>query len=191
MNRRYVIDQVVRRFEAEWPLPNPQHEQVIAFLTQTYKRYCDEGLADREFGKQLALGSEYVYQQRAGELLLAEDLWNDGFTLSSADEGPDFRAEKDGEAFWIELVTPEPKGLPEEYLRSREPGAGAFHYPANEMLLRWTAAIAEKARKLLGCAESGIKGYLDKGIVKPDERYVIAVNDRLLAVWPDGMTGIS
>lgn len=183
--------QVVARFRSEWPLAVPEHERVVGFLAETYQRYCDEGLADKEFGNQLASGDGFAYLQRIGELLLAEALWVDGFKLSSADEGPDFRVEKDGEAFWIELITPEPKGLPEEYLRSREvPGSGAFHYPAQEILLRWTAAIAEKARKLLGCAGQGIKGYLEKGIVKPDERYVIAVKDRLLSVWPDGMTGI-
>lgn len=94
MNRSCMIAQVVRRFEAEWPPPDPQHEQVVAFLTETYKRYCDEGLADSHFGSELANGPEYVYRQRVGELLLAEALWRDGFSLGSADEGPDFRAEK-------------------------------------------------------------------------------------------------
>jgi hypothetical protein len=160
-------------------------------LVETHRRYCDEGLADLLFDNELATGSEYVYQQRVGELLLADALWKDGFKLSSTHEGPDFLAERNGESVWIELITPEPTGLPAEYLESLKPGSGAFHYPAQELLLRWTAAIAEKARKLLGCAERGVKGYLEKGIVKPGERYVIAINDRLLSVWPDGMTGIS
>lgn len=182
---------VIERFRREWPKDVPEHARIVEFLTETYRRYCDHGLADREFARQLASANEYVYAQRVGELLLAETLWNDGFRLSSADEGPDFRAEKNGESLWIELITPEPTGLPEEYLKSREPGSGAFHYPAQELLLRWTAAIAEKARKLLGCAKQNVKGYLERGIVKPNERFVIAVNDRLLSVWPDGMTGIS
>lgn len=181
-----MTTQVVDRFKAEWPLRYPDHERIVAFLIDLYRRYCDEGLADREFGKQLALGNEYVYRQRVGELLLADALWSDGFSLSSADEGPDFRAEKGGESFWIELITPEPTGLPENYLQSWRRGVGAFYFPAEAILLRWTAAIAEKARKLLGD-----KGYLERRIVKPDERYLIAVNDRLLSVWPDGMTGIS
>lgn len=183
---------VVERFRRDWPKPIPEHERIVGFLTETYRRYRKEGLADPHFDNELATGSEYVYRQRVGELLLADALWNDGFKLSSADEGPDFFAERNGESFWIELITPEPTGLPAEYLESRElPGSGVFGYPAQELLLRWTAAIAEKARKLRGCAERGVKGYLEKGIVKPGERYVIAVNDRLLSVWPDGMTGIS
>lgn len=182
-----MIAQVVRRFEAEWPPPDPQHEQVVAFLTETYKRYCDEGLADSHFGSELANGPEYVYRQRVGELLLAEALWSDGFSLGSADEGPDFRAEKNGETFWIELITPEPTGIPENFLHGL---SGIYTFPHEQILLRWTAAIAEKVRKLLGSPEHG-KGYLEKGLVKPDERYIIAVNDRLLVRWPDGMIGIS
>lgn len=184
--------QVVARFRREWPMPVPDHERVVEFLTRSFRRYFDAGLADREFANQLANGPESVYHQRLGEMLLADVLWNDGFALSSSDQGPDFHAEKNGESLWIELITPEPTGLPEEYLRSRDlPGSGAFHYPAQEILLRWTAAIREKACKLLGDPRKGTMGYLEKCIVKPEDRYVIAINDRRLSVWPDGMTGIS
>jgi len=182
---------VVERFRRDWPKPISEHERIVEFLVETYRRYREEGLADPHFDNELATGSEYVYRQRVGEMLLADALWNDGFKLSSADNGPDLFAEKNGESFWIELITPEPTGLPAEYLESLKPGSGVFHYPAQELLLRWTAAIAEKSRKLLGSAERGVKGYLEKGIVRPGDRYVIAVNDRLLSVWPDGMTGIS
>lgn len=177
--------EVVERFRSEWPLQIPDHEQVLSFLTETYRRYCDEGLADKEFGNQLAEGDEGVYRQRVGELLLAEALWKGGFKLTSAAEGPDFRAEKDGEAFWIELVTPKPVGIPE--VRYGEASVA----PHEQTLLRWTAAIAEKSQKLLGCAQRGVKGYLEKGIVGEAERYLIAVNDRMLVRCVDEMTGVS
>jgi hypothetical protein len=54
-----------------------------------------------------------------------------------------------------------------------------MEFPHEPLLLRWTAAIKEKAEKLLGNA-AGAKGYLDKGIVATDDTYVIAVNGRLL-----------
>lgn len=82
------------RFRREWPKPTPEHERIIGFLVETHRRYCDEGLADLHFNNELATGSEYVYQQRVGELLLAEALWKDGFKPSSAEEGPDFFAER-------------------------------------------------------------------------------------------------
>lgn len=123
--------------------------------------------------------------------MLAEWLWNDGFRLISRDEGPDFHAEKNGEFFWIELITPEPNGIPAEFLQF--PHEGVYTFPAQQILLRWTAAIAEKAGKLIGSPRGGNKGYFHKGLVQPTDRYVIAVNDRLLAPspWPDGMTGVS
>jgi type I restriction enzyme S subunit len=46
-------------------------------------------------------------------------------------------------------------------------------------LQRWTAAIKEKAEKLLGNS-AGARGYLQKGVVGPDDAYVIAINGRLL-----------
>ncbi|MGI0133523.1 MAG: hypothetical protein ACREBW_01000 [Candidatus Micrarchaeaceae archaeon] len=180
---------VIDRFRREWPKPIPQNGQVVEFLTKTYRRYCDEELADREYSKQLASGSPCVYQQRVAELLLAEALWSDGFSLTSEDEGPDFLAKKGGETTWIELVTPEPTGIPEEFLHAT--GDGVWTLPHEQILLRWTAAIAEKARKLLGDPASGARGYVENRVVKPADRYVIAVNDRLLVRWPDGMTGIS
>ena len=80
---------VVSRFRQDWSKDNPQHHQIVQFLTDTYHRYCAEKLADKEFSKQLSMGSPAVYQQRKGELLLADALWSDGFRLSSSDHGPD------------------------------------------------------------------------------------------------------
>lgn len=180
---------VIQRFREEWKCLTPQQGQVVEFLTDTYRRFCDEGLADKEFSKQLATGAPAVYLQRVAELLLAEALWSDGFTLSSSDRGPDFLAEKQGEKVWIELITPEPKGIPEDYLTFSEGEAWAL--PHQEILLRWTSAIDEKTRKLLGGRDGKRKGYLADGIVKEGERYVIAVNDAMLVRWPDQITGIS
>jgi hypothetical protein len=56
--------------------------------------------------------------------------------------------------------------------------------PHEAILLRWTAAIKEKAEKLLGNKETS--GYLKKGIVGAADAYVIAVNGYLLRhpCWP-------
>lgn len=45
--------------------------------------------------------------------------------------------------------------------------------------------------KLLGARDGKKKGYLADGVVKENERYVIAVNDAMLVRWPDQITGIS
>ncbi|MDK4736235.1 hypothetical protein [Rhizobium sp. CNPSo 3490] len=53
-------------------------------------------------------------------------------------------------------------------------------FPAEAVLLRWTAAIKEKAEKLRGNPSQGKAGYLASGIVKEEDVYVIAVNGLLL-----------
>jgi len=64
--------------------------------------------------------------------------------------------------------------------------------PHEAMLLRWTAAVKEKAEKLLGNSVSGVKGYLQKGLAGTNDIYVVAVNARLLR-GPNfaSVTGIS
>jgi hypothetical protein len=46
--------------------------------------------------------------------------------------------------------------------------------PHEAILLRWTAAIKEKAEKLLGNADKGIAGYIDKGVVGAEDSFYIA-----------------
>ena len=46
--------------------------------------------------------------------------------------------------------------------------------PANEVLLRWTHAIKTKADRLVGTPDR--RGYLEEGLVRPSDVYVIAIN---------------
>jgi type I restriction enzyme S subunit len=180
---------VTSRFHREWGGGDSKCRRVVEFLTDTYRRYCDEKLADKEFSKQLAGGNPAVYKQRLAEMLFADALWSDGFSLSSSDRGPDFLVEKNGEKVWMELITPQPEGIPSEYLAF--PSEGVWDFPHKEILLRWTSAIDEKLCKLLGARDGKKRGYLADGIVKEDERYIVVVNDVMLVRWPDQMNGIS
>jgi type I restriction enzyme S subunit len=63
--------------------------------------------------------------------------------------------------------------------------------PHEAMLLRWTAAIKEKAEKLLGSVDGSRVGYLTKGTVRSDEAYVIAINGRMLRRLGSSLLGIS
>lgn len=60
----------------------------------------------------------------------------------------------------------------------------AVTFPHEQILLRWTSAIKEKAEKLIGNLKDDIKGYIDKGIVASGDAYVIAVNGRQLRNGP-------
>ena len=163
--------------------------EFVQKMCALFDRFHDEGLADREFAAELGRGSKATYEQRMAEMLLADELWRNGFALRSAPEGPDFYASRDGNSAWIELITPEPTGIDASWLAAS--GEGVFDFPHEQLSLRWTAAIKEKFEKLVGNSANGKKGYLEKGIVKPHESYVIAVNQHLLCSRFRSITGIS
>lgn len=90
---------------------------------------------------------------------------------------------------WIEVICPEPRGVPETWLKFNE---GVTDFPHEQILLRWTAAIKEKAGKLIGSADGRTTGYLQEGIVAPEDAYVIAVNGCQLRKQPhSALIGIS
>jgi hypothetical protein len=174
MHRLEYREKVLRRFAATWTNPNSKQLEILDALTDAYDRFMAEGLADTAFNVEL-LGINVEYEkrnarfaQRVGEINLAEALRREGFTLSSADAGPDLLAVKNQQRVWFELITPEPKEIPPNWFKH---GVGQS-FPHEAILLRYTAAIAEKANKGLG--------YLLEGIMQPNEPYVIVVNDALL-----------
>ena len=173
-------ERVIAQFAKGWTRARPETATVaVERLTELYDRFRDAGLADRIFEQQLTCGQPSTYAQRVGELLLADMLWHDGFFLESKNEGPDFLATKDGKSAWIELQTPEPAGIPKDYLAEFCTGK-VRAVPHAAINLRWTAAVAEKTKKL--------HGYLESGVVKADQPYIIAVNTHLLN--PFAMTGL-
>jgi hypothetical protein len=166
---------VLRRFAANWTNPTAKQLEVLAGMTAAYDRFVADGLGDRSFNSQLlGIGVEYKkmvprFAQRVGEVNLAVALRRRGFALSSNDKGPDLLAIKNGHRIWLELITPEPEGVPAEWLSDQ---GMVQHFPHEAILLRYTAAIKEKAGKGLAWRKAGI--------IQPDEPYVIVVNDALL-----------
>lgn len=178
--------QFLERIRAFWPDGRPHYrQQLLGHLGHLFDRFVEAGLADPTFGKELVEGD--YFQQRLAEMLLAEHLWSLGFELSSASAGPDYFATKDGMSAWIELITPQPTGINPGWLAS--PQVGVWQYPHKEIALRYTAAIKEKHAKLVGTRGGG--GYLASGLVKPDQPYIIAVNQHLLQRAFRTLNGIS
>lgn len=179
--------QFLKRIGALWPDARPHYrQQVLGHLGDLFGRFVEAGLADPTFGKQLAEGDHFLHEQRLAEMLLADHLWSLGFDLSSSCAGPDFFVSKDGMSAWIELITPQPTGIDPGWLAS--PQVGVWSYPHREIALRYTAAIKEKHTKLVG-AQGG--GYLANGLVRPDQPYIIAVNQHLLQGSFRTLDGIS
>jgi hypothetical protein len=148
------------------------------FLLAVCERHLRFQLGDPNLADELCAGDEARYWQRLSEILLGNEMIEVGLLLQPSREGPDFLLEIGAHRVWIEVICPQPTGVPSEWLAKSS--GEAVGLPHEALLLRWTAAIKEKAEKLLGNSAKGLAGYLDKGVVGPKDSYVIAVNGRLL-----------
>jgi hypothetical protein len=172
--------------------PGDFHRTVAVreFVERVCLRHIELGLADSNFESNLCSGDDARYWQRLSEALLAHELLDANLNLRPSRHGPDFLIQHEGRNIWIEVICPEPTGVPSDWLQS-DPGV-VTTFPHEAILLRWTAAIKEKAEKLLGNPDNGNVGYVGKGVVAADDPYVIAINGRRLrGKYFSSITGIS
>jgi hypothetical protein len=138
------------------------------------------GLAGAHFVSEVTGPSDEKFWQRVWEMALGRHLRACGHTISTRPEGePDYFFEVGGQGLWIEAISPSPgPDLPRHWTTfdPLDPGPTCGPVPNTEMLLRWTAAFKEKARK---CTE-----YRRKGVVKPTEAFVIAIDGSQLSKFP-------
>lgn len=166
-------------------------ELYAAKLAGACQKFVDSGLADPNFTEELTSGLDSKFWSRVSEALMAERL-NDKKFLPRSNPGPrpDCLVLKDNRKVWIELICPEPVGLPDFWLNI-EPGT-AGNFPHQAILLRWTSSIKEKAEKLIGSDDGKTMGYFHNGIVAADDAYVIAINGCRLRHGPfSALLGIS
>lgn len=166
-------------------------ETFSANLSSVCQAFVDSGLADPKFVVELTSGSDSKFWSCVSEALLAERLRDKTFPArSTSGQGPDLLVMNGCRKVWIEAICPEPVGVPETWLNI-EPGK-VGNFPHQEILLRWTSAVKEKAEKLLGSADGKVKGYIEKGVVAADDAYVIAINGCRLRHGPfSALLGIS
>ncbi len=172
--RRARWDRDVRAF-LDKQYPNAPNYK--ASLLVLWEKYLALKLPSEHFVTQFTSGKKAVVFQRAWEMMVARHLDAQGFAIATAPHGPDFRFERGGRTFWVEAVSPEPMGVPDDYLEGPKPGEFKVgDVPHEEVRRRWIAAIKDKAVKLAG--------YRAKGIVEDDAAYVIAVNGCQLGALP-------
>ena len=172
----------------------PNNSERIQLLRQRLEEVCiafietDHG--DGNAMQKLCSADDSQYWQQLSEVLVANQLLKVNLPITHPTEGPDFVFDCDSCRIWIEVICPEPRGIPDDW--TKHISGTAVTLPHEAILLRWSAAIKEKAEKLLG--KPGMSGYLDKQTVGLNDVYVIAVNGRLLrgfnGVFPE-LTGIS
>lgn len=135
----------------------------IELLWQTYRPY-----ADRHFRSD----AKDHFLQRFWEMYVACTLLHRGFKLERfGNEGPDFYFLLEGRRIWVEAIAPGSGNGPDGVLAETklEPGI-AYRIPSDQILLRYTNALDEKYRKYIEA--------LNKGIVKPEEQMILAINSR-------------
>lgn len=178
--------------EQRYPQTFPRVVAMREGLIEVCQAFLDGGLGDGNAEQRLCSSDNDVYWQQLSEVLLAHQLAAAGIEFKHQNAGPDFRIERDGRRIWIEVITPTAANIPVEWLAASSDGVRDF--PHEAILLRWTAAIKQKAEVLLGNSQLAVPGYLANGTVSADDAYVIAINGRLLRGYDgvfDALTGIS
>lgn len=160
---RDVFAAIQQHFAVRYPGDFHRTVVVREFLERACRRHLDLGLGDADLSQKLCFANDHQYWQQLSEILLGHELMDAGLALIPSRDGPDFLFEHEGGNIWVEAICPQPEGIPSEWLA--QPTGKAYSLPHEAILLRWTAAIKEKAQKLLGNAASGAKGYIEKKVV--------------------------
>lgn len=167
---------------ARYPPRNDVARTVRDRLIALCRDMIDRKLVDQNAEQRLCSNDHADFWQQLSEVLLADKLFRADIAVQHAADGPDFLCEVDGRRIWIEVITPEPSSVPDAWINHVVGNVVSF--PHQELLLRWTSAIKDKAEKLLGRIDrnTGVRvpGYLQRGIVGAADAYVIAINSRLL-----------
>ncbi|CNK95920.1 hypothetical protein N0H69_15385 [Yersinia alsatica] len=144
---------------------------MIKGLESLFLKFSD--LKDTQFNKQVMLPNVDVYSQRMAEMLFYYRLLGMGFgDITSKDAGPDFVAEKNGETFCFEVVTPTPQDSIRELIGRSKLELEERDFVFRERLLSVTSAIKTKLKQF--------ETHKSAGHVPEGAHYIIVVNDSLL-----------
>ncbi|ENN8395987.1 hypothetical protein ACAX60_004633 [Serratia marcescens] len=162
-------------------------EIAIEFLKKITDRFYELELNDNHFESEILSKDKYKYEQRMSEIIFSNRLEREGYSIQSNESGPDFKAVKNGNITWFEVITPTPDNELLEQFEDRSYALNPTH-EGNSMrerntLLKMTSAVQAKYKK--------IHGYINKGIIKENEAVIIVVNDSLLFPLSSRMIGLS
>jgi hypothetical protein len=98
-----------------------QRPRYKASLVTLWQKYLELELPNAHFVSEFTSGKKPIVFQRSWEMMLARHLDALGYELSTSDEGPDLYFEHEGQTIWVEAVSPEPKGVPDDWLEHPKP----------------------------------------------------------------------
>lgn len=164
-----------------FPVESERADLYRARIERVCDAFLESGLADSRYESELI--TEGKFWSRASEALIYERIKHiDRPPRENIGVGPDFLLTDGSRRIWVEVICPEAVGIPQDWLEICLNQVGTpLHKqipvitpPHEQILLRWTSAIKTKFDGLVGKPEK--EGYLEKGIVKKDDVFVIAVN---------------
>ncbi|TCW52219.1 hypothetical protein EDC53_101569 [Phytobacter diazotrophicus] len=167
------------------PQSGQRMEQIIDCMIQGLESlFLDfSNLKDTEFNTQVMLPDIGVYSQRIAEMLFYYRLLGMGFgDIKSKDAGPDFVAEKNGETFCFEVVTPTPQDSIRELIGRSKLAPEERDLVFRERLLSVTSAIKDKLKKY--------EAHKSAGHVPEGAHYIIVINDSLLLPYDQPWYGV-
>jgi len=188
-NNSLVRDRIAACLELRFPGDGPRatYRSELAHLCT---EFVASGFADPKYLHEFTSSDDGKFWSCASEALIFAQVKHQLAPRASIGAGPDFLLNCGTKKVWIEVVCPEPVGLPQQWLNIQT--NTAIDFPHEAILLRWTSAIKDKAEKLIGSLDASPQGYLQKDIVSPDDCYVIAVNGCRLRNGPfPALNGIS
>jgi len=154
-----------KEFKVMSDINNEMGQEAKDFLLKLWKNY--ESYADKHFLSEIK--SNGKFEDRFWEMHLGNVLLEKGYTISSENEGPDFKIKLDNQIVWIEAVTSSNgQSDKQDSLISLDDSEDAFHICDDKIALRLRAAIEEKSKK--------IKKYLEKETITESEPIIIAIN---------------
>jgi type I restriction enzyme S subunit len=143
----------------------PHLADVKAFLEDLWARFSPY-TNKKHFLSEIR--KEDSFYQRLWELHLGCILLNQGYQLTTVgNKGPDFLITVDDKKIWIEATVPMAGKKDDAVPPLQWNSFVAQEVPEEKIILRFTSAIDEKWKKY--------KKYLEDGIIKHDDVYVIAV----------------
>jgi hypothetical protein len=135
-----------------------------AFSESLWKRYAP--YADRHFLEEIRI----QFHPRFWEMYLAVTFLEHGYKLHRhKDAGPEFGIDIDEKRYWFDAIAPTAgagaDAVPDEFQKNR---AGTV--PQEQIILRYTSALATKREKW--------QKDLKSGRVSESDGYIVAINDR-------------
>jgi len=150
-----------------------EHGTARAFVERLWDRF--RGLADPQFRTEIRSNFHARFWEMYLTCALQDYVIGKGIAISCPKPGPDVLLEREGNRVWVEAViaTNGEPGRPDTVVDPDPDGSDRI--PEEKIVLRYANAISEKHRKH--------REYLQKGIVRESDAFVIAVNGHALSQW--------